>query len=143
MAGFGVLANSQPALGCPYDVAITQEAQRQQVNPAVAVLLVHAESSGNPLASGDHGRARGLFQLTEATWKRVSDKPWSAAWESQANLEAGIRWLSLNKRYGEQDGRNYLSWHNGGIRQYRQLKRKWREGHPNRRYAAAYTWGIR
>jgi hypothetical protein len=35
-----------------------------------------AESSGNDKAVGDHGKARGAYQIQEATWKRYSRLNW-------------------------------------------------------------------
>jgi membrane-bound lytic murein transglycosylase MltF len=77
-----------------------------------AVAMV--ESSNNPQAVGDSGKARGLYQMHEPAWKQVSIerakaglKVWSWAYAhdpyvSGIYAEAYLKWLSngLEKRLG-------------------------------------------
>lgn len=122
------------AHACAYETEIRAEARRRGVNPEVAVAIAEAESSCRPDAIGPDGEI-GLFQLGESARRGLSV---SEARRPEPNIRAGVAHLAENRVAGEQDARNYFSWHNAGVREWRRLEARWSIHHPNRIYRAWY-----
>ena len=145
LLGFALVSGCdlQPAFGCPYDALITQEAQLVGVPPQVALTICHAESSGNPGATGP-GEEVGLFQVSHAlshdyVLHETENLYHPDLKDPATNIRIGLWHLSKMRKI--RDPRNYLSWHNAGVQDWRLLKRQWSLDHPNRLYRAAYrTW---
>lgn len=96
----------------PYGRAIYRIARRYAVNPDVVAALVWAESAFDPLAQSSRG-ARGLMQVMPATGDRFGIEP-ELLWEPEANLVAGVRYLSwLGERF-EDDLTLVLAAYNAG-----------------------------
>lgn len=96
----------------PYGRAIYRIAQRHTVNPDVVAALIWAESAFDPLARSSQG-ARGLMQVMPATGDRFGVEP-ERLWEPEANLVAGVRYLSwLGERF-EDDLTLVLAAYNAG-----------------------------
>jgi len=73
--------------GIPYDVLYNQ---------------IEAESSGNPNASGDYGKSRGLMQINETTAKAVlnmTDKDLPKLFDPEYNINKGTEYLVMIKNY--------------------------------------------
>ena len=62
--------------------------------------VIHAESSGNPLAKSE-ADCRGLMQISEEVWNIfMKGKSWHLAYNPEENLRCGIRYLGdLYKMY--------------------------------------------
>ena len=62
--------------------------------------VIHAESSGNPLAKSE-ADCRGLMQVSEEVWNIfMKGKSWHLAYNPEENLRCGIRYLGdLYKMY--------------------------------------------
>lgn len=57
--------------------------------PALADTIIQAESSGNPNAVGDRGKARGLGQIQRSVWEKFAgqNEPYSRAFEPKLNRD--------------------------------------------------------
>ena len=69
---------------------VVAEANRQGIDPALALAVAANESSFNPDASS--GKAHGVMQLTPSTaeWLGVTD-----VWDPQQNIEGGVRYIGM------------------------------------------------
>jgi soluble lytic murein transglycosylase-like protein len=77
---------------------IFAEAQRQGVNPSLALEVARAESSLNPNAVGDDGQSIGLFQLQQSTAAQLGVDPFDVA----QNISGGIMYLrQLLAQFGD------------------------------------------
>lgn len=77
---------------------IAAEAQRQGVDPSLAIEVAMNESSLNPSAIGDDGKSIGLFQLQASTAAQLGVDPYDV----NQNIQGGITYLrQLLARYGE------------------------------------------
>lgn len=133
-----VLFSGEIVAACPYQAQIETAAETSGIPGNVAVAIVQAESSCRSGVTGP-GNERGLFQIGESTWRRVSKRPWSEAFNPAANIEAGIAHLKLARSV---DPRNLVCWHNSGRRNWKELSPKWSTNHPNRIYRAIYRKGT-
>jgi len=68
---------------------IAAEAQRQGVDPSLAIEVASAESSLNPNAIGDDGQSIGLFQLKQSTAAQLGVDPFDVA----QNIMGGVMYL--------------------------------------------------
>lgn len=67
---------------------------------ALIPTIIAAESSGNPKAVGDGGKARGLCQIQKSTWERFSNYSWDYAFDSEKNVHVGRHILEyINDKY--------------------------------------------
>ena len=124
-----------------WDAAIRRAFDQAGLPGQLAVLVAHAESSGNPNAPGPGGE-RGLFQFDQATWRRRSKRPWAYARDPRANIEAAVQhWKALRRRNPKAEPRDYAAWHNAGEPRWRVLKPEWSTRHPNRTYRRIYAEG--
>lgn len=97
---------------------IEVEARLQGVDPQLALAVATQESYLSPNATGDGGRARGLFQMQEAAAKDAGIDP-ARRHEVPLNVEGGVRFL---KQKLDQSGGNVdqaLSRYNRGTPDYR------------------------
>ena len=123
---------------CRFDDRIRAEAESAGVPGWIAVAVCHAESSGDPRAVGPGG-ARGLFQFECSTWNiEAGGVPFDRAFDPETSIRVGVRHLSRNRAAGARDPRNFLAWHNAGVRDWRRLQRRWSTDHPNGIYRAIY-----
>jgi soluble lytic murein transglycosylase-like protein len=77
---------------------IAAEAQRQGVDPNLAIEVASAESSLNPGAIGDDGQSIGLFQLKLSTAAQLGVDPYDVA----QNIQGGITYLrQLLAQFGD------------------------------------------
>lgn len=77
---------------------IAAEAQRQGVDPSLALEVAMAESSLNPNAIGDDGQSIGLFQLKLSTAAALGVDPYDVA----QNIQGGITYLrQLLAQFGD------------------------------------------
>ena len=121
--------------------AIRHEARKHRVNEEIAVAIAQAESICRAQAIGASGE-RGLYQFDVATWSRLMPgQSYNQAFEPELNIRAGIRHLAENRALGEQDVRNYVSYHNSGKRHFTDVSARYRLHHPNRIYARIYRDG--
>lgn len=96
-----------------YEQMARSYAQQVGVNPDLAVAVMRTESSGNPQAVGDGGKAVGLYQLHKRAAQEVGLSP-GQRWEPQANIRGGIDYL---KKQLDETGGNVpaaLQRYNGG-----------------------------
>jgi soluble lytic murein transglycosylase-like protein len=78
--------------------SIFAEAQRQGVDPSLALEVARAESSLNPNAVGDDGQSIGLFQLKLSTAAQLGVDPYDVA----QNIQGGITYLrQLLAQFGD------------------------------------------
>jgi soluble lytic murein transglycosylase-like protein len=129
---------TQRVEACQYDAWVLRASERAGIPGEIAVAIMHAESSGRPNVSGDGDGARGLFQITVATWRRFSTRPWDDAFDPAENIRAGVAYLASAKTT---DPRALVSWHNAGTTRYWKLQPRWRERHPNTIYRHIYRTG--
>lgn len=59
--------------------------------PRLVYAIAWAESSLN--ANAENGHARGLMQITERTWKDMTDWPFEMAWDYYSNIEVALDYL--------------------------------------------------
>jgi soluble lytic murein transglycosylase-like protein len=83
-------------------------------SPNMLKAVATVESSNNPQAVGDNGKARGLYQMHEPAWRQVSEArqkrglkvwPWAYAHDAYVSgiyAQEYLKWLSdgLQKRLG-------------------------------------------
>jgi len=97
--------------------------------------IIQAESSGNARAVGDHGRARGLMQIQEATWKQYTAEPWSRAFDPDLNVKVGTRILrQIEARYGSRATAALVIYSYNTGRFCKGSLPPWTKKHPNRIY---------
>lgn len=124
-----------PANACQWDSLIEKEARKQGVPPDTAVLICHAESSGNPLAVGDQGNSRGLFQISRGTWTALTNLGWEKAFDPIANIRIATRYLSLARTSSTKE---LILFHQSGSKNWRKLNPKWTIKNQNRIYREIY-----
>lgn len=118
---------------------------------ALAQKIIQAESSGRASAVGDGGKARGLMQIQEATWKRHTPRPFSDAFDPALNKAVGMaelkRIVLAYRAKGVEPSEAYVVWaYNTGSLIKRSLPKfdkngnfhKWTWNHPNAIYRAIY-----
>jgi len=84
-------AEHQPVPTGPHAELIYAAARRYQLNPALVVAVIRAESASDPRAISHKG-AQGLMQLMPATALRFGLKG-DTVFEPRGNIEAGTRYL--------------------------------------------------
>lgn len=104
--------------------------------------IIQAESSGREKAVGDGGKARGLMQIQEATWKSYSAYPWSDAFDGDKNIQVGRHILEdINERYARRGVDATIAQvvftYNTGRYAYTELP-AWTKRHPNNIYRAIF-----
>ncbi|MBN2069204.1 MAG: lytic transglycosylase domain-containing protein [Opitutales bacterium] len=72
------------------------KAEETGLDPLLIYSIVWAESSLN--AHARTSVARGIMQMTEPAWKRVSKEPWRQAYDWRLNMDAGSAYLALLKK---------------------------------------------
>jgi len=82
---------------------IEKAADQVGLKPEFIYAICVAESTLNPRA--DSGYAKGLMQLSKVAWKEVSKRPYSQAYNPQANLEVGAAYLNHLKEFLEKHGK--------------------------------------
>lgn len=103
--------NQRPA---SWEDVVRAISQREGVNPALALAVMTKESSRNPNAVGDSGKAIGFYQLHEAAASDVGLTPEDRL-NPLRNIEGGVKYLKLlNTRYGG-DVNKALMAYNGGM----------------------------
>lgn len=96
----------------PIQQQIADEAARQGVRPELALAIARRESSFNPNAIGDGGRAVGLFQLHAGAAQDAGITP-DQRYDTAANIRAGVTYLrQLIDRFGNEE--QALQAYNGG-----------------------------
>ena len=75
---------------------IQAAAQASGVDPGVALRIAGVESSMNPRAKNPKSSAKGLFQVTNDTWKDYGGKP-GLQKNTDENIRVGMKILSSNK----------------------------------------------
>lgn len=107
---------------------------------ALVPVIITAESSGNPKAVGDGGKARGLMQIQKATWKRFSGYPWDDAFDENKNVQVGQAILErINEEYGDKATRaRVIFTYNTGRYAFGDLP-NWTKRHPNNVYRKIFT----
>lgn len=116
---------------------------------ALVPVIVQAESSGRPDAVGDGGKARGLMQIQEATWKSMSKYPWDDAFDPNKNVQVGrailekinqsyMDFLTVSIRGVYADKQHILYTYNCGKYRFGELP-KWTKNHPNRIYRRIFN----
>ena len=99
------------------------------ITNALIMAIIAIESGGDPNAIGPC-QERGLMQIREATWRDMTDEPYSRAFEAGLNREVGekyLRWIAawITKNQGKPaTTEQVLSAYNGGIGNLR--KHGWR-----------------
>lgn len=131
--------SASPTSACAYDAEVTTAAKKAKLPSKVVVAIMKAESSCNPLAVDETGKARGLFQIEEDTWKRFSDLPFSKAFDPHENIKVAIKYLKAAK---SKKPKVLASWHNAGTRRWWKLAKKWTTKHPNKIYRKIYQGKI-
>lgn len=96
-----------------YARMIREEAQRQGVDPDLAVAVATQESSLNPQAIGDGGKAIGLFQLHSPAAQDVGLTPDERS-DVQKNIRGGVGYLKLKLGQTGGDVDKALLRYNGG-----------------------------
>lgn len=92
---------------------IIEQANQQQVSPALALAIAKVESDFNPLATSSAG-ARGVMQIMPKTSERVFGVSRDRLYDAQTNIELGIQFIKqLLGRY-DQRLDIALSHYNGG-----------------------------
>ena len=101
-------------------------------------IIVQTESSGDPGALGDQGKARGLMQIQETTWVRLSEWPWSDAFDPEKNLMVGRKRLEeISEKWNTTDPA-VLAWHwNCGDNSKLTFDR-WKKTQKNKTYRSLY-----
>lgn len=74
---------------------IRQQAQERGVDPDLAVSIARAESSLNPRAKNPKSSARGLFQVTNDTWKQYGGDP-KKRMDVNENIRVGLDIIADN-----------------------------------------------
>src|SRR5690349_16093489 len=102
-------AGLQPA---SWEDVVRAVARQEGVNPSLAIAVAKKESSLNPTAVGDGGKALGLFQLHDAAAADMGvDKT-----DPLANIRGGVKYLKhLSGRYNG-DLTKTLQAYNGGMK---------------------------
>jgi len=79
---------------------ISVESETFHVPVELVYAVIHAESSGDPLAKSEAG-CRGLMQVSEEVWNIfMKGKSWNFAYDPEENVRCGIRYLGdLHKMY--------------------------------------------
>lgn len=80
----------------PFWDLFVQYGEQYCIPPEVLACQCWQESRFDPDAVGDGGKARGLGQFWEATWREVMGTPWEEAFEPDRAVEAMAkydRWL--------------------------------------------------
>lgn len=107
-------------------------------------LIIAAESSGNPKAVGDNGKARGLMQIQRATWETFSGYPWSDAFDEGKNVQVGRKILekiaeTYEKRMGDRATPAHIVYtYNTGRYAFGPLP-NWTKKHPNDIYRRLFN----
>ena len=91
---------------------------RQGVDPRLALAVVSQESEWNPNASGDNGRAIGLFQLQESAAKDAGLHPRFRS-DVPENIKAGVTYLGQKLKQSGGNVEQALSRYNRGTPDYR------------------------
>ncbi len=106
----------RPVHGLPFAEEINRAAQRHRLDPSLVAAVVAVESDFSPHARSPKG-AQGLMQLLPAAWREAapaSCREDPCAWQPEANLDAGSRYLRLMlDRFGG-DVRLALAAYNAG-----------------------------
>lgn len=74
---------------------ITDAARRNGVSESLALRVAGLESSMNPNAKSNRSSAKGLFGITDTTWKYMRGKP-GAQFDPYANADIGTKYLYNN-----------------------------------------------
>ena len=80
----------------PHEIII-KTAKNGGVNPDVALAIAKCESGLNPLAVGDGGQSRGLWQIHRPSWPEITDAQafdpeWSTAWAVEKLKSRPAHW---------------------------------------------------
>ena len=116
---------------------------------ALVPTIIAAESSGNPRAVADGGKARGLMQIQRATWKRFSDYHWDEAFDPLKNIHVGRAVIEyINEEYSQfltdgvpgvfADRQHILYTYNTGRYRFGDLP-AWTKKHPNKIYRRIFN----
>jgi hypothetical protein len=97
---------------------IWREAQRQGVDPALAVAVATQESYLNPGAVGDHGKSLGLFQLQRAAAIDAGIDP-NRRGEMDLNIRGGVTYLKQKLQQSGGSVEQALSRYNRGTPTYK------------------------
>lgn len=126
-----LLFNTRPALAEPPHYVELDTLQAK---------IIQAESSGDPKAIGDHGRARGLMQINAATWRRFSRYPWDDAFDEEKNYQVGRAILEhIAEVYGDRaTTANVAYTYNVGRYCFGPLP-SWTQHHPNKIYREIFN----
>lgn len=91
-----------------------QYGERYEIPAELLARQCRQESGFNPRAIGDGGKARGLGQFWEATWKDVMGTDWDEAFDPERAIEAMAkydRWLcDVIEAKTELRGKESLAW---------------------------------
>lgn len=107
---------------------------------ALQLKIIMAESSNNPNAIGDNGKARGLMQIQKYTWSRFTDWPWQDAFDPEKNVQVGRAILEdWNNRLGRfADEKHLVYGYNTGRLRFGALP-DWTKKHPNKIYREIFN----
>lgn len=107
-------------------------------SPSVIDTIILAESSGRPNAIGDGGKARGLMQIQESTWKRLTNIPWDKAFDPKINKSVGtLRVQEISRKYKTSDLAFIAYKYNCGDHTRLSFE-KWKRVQPNKAYRSLY-----
>ncbi len=96
-----------------WDEIITALAQREGVDPALAIAVARKESNLNPRAIGDSGKAVGMFQLHQGA---AADTGTKNRLDPLDNITGGVKYLrQLSDQFGG-DVEKTLQAYNGGAK---------------------------
>lgn len=105
-------------------------------------VIAAAESSNNPLATGDGGNSRGLCQINKATWHRLSRYPWSDAYDPEKNLQVCRQRLEEIQELYSTHNLAELSYHYNAGDNSKLSFEKWKKNQPNLVYRSLYDRSI-
>ena len=121
-------------------LVFTPKAHADEINvPWLVQTIIMAESSGDPAAIGDNGKARGLGQLTRATWSMYTSDPWSKAFDPALNRDiTTLRVMHIISKFDATDPAYVAYRYNCG--DYTKLSfYEWKRRQPNRTYRTLYA----
>jgi hypothetical protein len=78
---------------------VKQEAAIYDLEPAFVYAIVFAESSFRPHARNTGGN--GIMQVSEVTWRDMTDLNYEQVWDWRVNIEVGTAYLGWCKNYLE------------------------------------------
>jgi hypothetical protein len=96
LLGNADLADEQPSQ-LEVWACIQEEAAAADLDPEFVYAIAMAESSLK--ADADSGSARGIMQLTESAWETVTSLPYRFAWDWRLNIQMGVLYLGVCKRF--------------------------------------------